>query len=132
MIDTEYEGYSKELITDESSPLLHYIEARQIPRHDALAEPELSYRIAEVKVPLLYDLVMNLLLDDFSHNHGYPEDDPNWEEHRAIDPSHWGAETAYQLILDRRIGQYHLPEGTFVVALGNTGKYLYPKFYQQC
>ena len=26
---------------------------------------------------------------------------------------------AYQLILDRRIGQYRLPEGTFVVALGN-------------
>lgn len=26
---------------------------------------------------------------------------------------------AYQLILDRRVGQYHLPEGTFVVALGN-------------
>lgn len=26
---------------------------------------------------------------------------------------------AYQLILDRRIGQYKLPEGTFVVALGN-------------
>ena len=26
---------------------------------------------------------------------------------------------AYQLILDRRIGQYQLPEGTFVVALGN-------------
>ena len=99
MIDTEYEGYSKELITDESSPLLHYIEARQIPRHDALAEPELSYRIAEVKVPLLYDLVMNLLLDDFSHNHGYPEDDPNWEEHRKIDSAPWGAEQAYQLIL---------------------------------
>ncbi len=26
---------------------------------------------------------------------------------------------AYQLILDRRVGQYTLPEGTFVVALGN-------------
>ncbi len=26
---------------------------------------------------------------------------------------------AYQLILDRKIGQYRLPEGTFVVALGN-------------
>ena len=26
---------------------------------------------------------------------------------------------AYQLILDRRIGEYQLPEGTFVVALGN-------------
>ena len=26
---------------------------------------------------------------------------------------------AYQLILDRRIGQYKLPDGTFVVALGN-------------
>lgn len=26
---------------------------------------------------------------------------------------------AYQLILDRRVGQYRLPEGTFVIALGN-------------
>ena len=26
---------------------------------------------------------------------------------------------AYQLILDRRIGEYRLPEGTFVIALGN-------------
>ena len=26
---------------------------------------------------------------------------------------------AYQLILDRRIGQYRLPEGTYVIALGN-------------
>lgn len=26
---------------------------------------------------------------------------------------------AYQLILDRRVGQYKLPEGTFVIALGN-------------
>lgn len=26
---------------------------------------------------------------------------------------------AYQLILDRRVGQYQLPEGTFVIALGN-------------
>lgn len=26
---------------------------------------------------------------------------------------------AYQLILDRRVGQYTLPEGTFVIALGN-------------
>ena len=99
LIDTEYDGYSKELITDESSPLLHYIEARQIPQHDALSEPEFSYRIAEVKVAWLYDLVMNLLLDDFSHNHGYPEDDPNWEEHRKIDSAPWGAEQAYQLIL---------------------------------
>ena len=99
LIETEYEGYSKELITDESSPLLHYTEARQRPRHDALAEPELSYRIAEVKAPWLYDFVRGLLLDDFSHNHGYPEDDPNWEEHRKIDPAPWGAEHAYQLIL---------------------------------
>ena len=26
---------------------------------------------------------------------------------------------AYQLVLDRRVGQYRLPEGTFVIALGN-------------
>ncbi|MCR4926505.1 MAG: MoxR family ATPase [Lachnospiraceae bacterium] len=26
---------------------------------------------------------------------------------------------AYQLILDRRVGQYHLPDGTYVIGLGN-------------
>ncbi|MBQ9843044.1 MAG: DUF2812 domain-containing protein [Oscillospiraceae bacterium] len=99
LIETEYEGYSKELITDESSPLLHYMEARQRPRHDALAEPELSYRIAEVKAPWLYDFVLSLMLADFDHNYAHPEDESGWKKDASIDPAPWGAESAYQLVL---------------------------------
>lgn len=99
LMDTDYDGYSCELVIDEASPLLAYREARQRPRHDALAEPELSYRIAEVRASWLYDFVLELLLEDFSHNYGYPEDVSGWEEHRSIDPAPWGAEKAYQLYL---------------------------------
>lgn len=99
LIETDYDGYSYEIISDGSSPLLSRYEARQKTRHDALAEPEMQYRIVQVKLPFLYDWVLDLMLEDFDHNYGFPEDDPNWEEHREIDPAPWGAKKAYQLFL---------------------------------
>ena len=99
LIETDYDGYSYEIISDGSSPLLSRYEARQRTRYDALAEPELEYRIVQVKVPFLYDWVLNLMLEDFDHNHAFPDDDPNWKEDRQIDPAPWGAENAYQLYL---------------------------------
>lgn len=99
LIKTDYDGYSYEIISDGSSPLLSRYEARQRTRYDALAEPELEYRIVQIKVPFLYDWVLNLMLEDFDHNHAYPDDDPNWKEDRQIDPAPWGAENAYQLYL---------------------------------
>ena len=99
LIGTDYDGYSYEIISDGSSPLLSRYEARQRTRYDALSEPELEYRIVRVKAPFLYDWVLEIMLEDFDHNYGSPEDDPNWKENRQIDPTPWGAERAYQLSL---------------------------------
>ena len=98
LIETDYEGYSYEIISDASSPLLSRYEARQKTRYDALAEPEMQYRIVHVKAPFLYNWVLDLMLEEFDHNYAYP-DEPNWKDDRSIDPDPWGAEQAYQLYL---------------------------------
>lgn len=98
LIETDYEGYSYEIISDSSSPLLSRYEARQKTRHDALAEPEMQYRIVHVKATFLYSWVLDLMLEEFDHNYAYP-DDPDWKDDRSVDPKPWGAEQAYQLYL---------------------------------
>ena len=98
LINTEYEGYSYEIISDESSPLLSRYEARQKTRYDALTEPEMQYRIVHVKVPFLYNWVLDQMLEEFDHNYAYP-DDPGWKDDRSVNPEPWGAEQAYQLYL---------------------------------
>jgi len=97
LMETTYTGYSQEILSQSSSPLLSRFEARQRPRHDALAEPEMHYHIVEVKVPALYDWVVDLMRDEFSHGIYYPEDSSYAEEHRVIDPVPWGAQKVYQL-----------------------------------
>ena len=98
LIETDYTGYSYEIISDASSPILSRYEARQKTRYDALAEPEMQYRIVHVKAPFLYNWVLDLMLEEFDHNYAYP-DEPNWKDDRSIDPDPWGAEQAYQLYL---------------------------------
>ena len=98
LIDTDYEGYSYEIISEGSSPLLRRYEARQKTRYDALSEPEMSYRIVEVKVPFLYDWVLEMMLEDFDHNYAYP-DEPNYVEFQKVDAAPWGAQEACQLLL---------------------------------
>ena len=97
LIETTYTGYSREIISETSSPLLSRFEARQRPRHDALSEPEIHYHIVEVKVAALYDWVVDLMKRDFGHNIYYPEDGSYAEVHRSIDPVPWRAKEAYQL-----------------------------------
>ena len=97
LMDTTYTGYSREVISQSSSPLLSRYEARQQPRHGALVEPEMHYHIVKVKIPALYDQVMDLMLEDFGHGIYYPEDGSYPETHRTIDPTPWGAQKAYQL-----------------------------------
>ena len=98
LIDTDYEGYSYEIISEGSSPLLRRYEARQKTRYDALSEPEMSYRIVEVKASFLYDWVLEMMLEDFDHNYAYP-DEPNYVEFQKIDAAPWGAQEACQLLL---------------------------------
>lgn len=99
LMETDYDGYSYEVISDQSSPLLARFQARQKTRYDALEEPELSYHVVTVKADFLYDWTVEKMLSDFAHNYGHPEDDPYWDEHISIEASPWGAEQAFQLTL---------------------------------
>ena len=74
--------------------------AHQIPGVDGLDEPKLSYRIIDVKMPLLYGLCRNTLEKDFAHDFGRSMNgDMNWEEHIPVDAAPWGAKEAYQLCI---------------------------------
>lgn len=99
LMKTDYTEYSRRCSTKESF-LLSYLEASEHPRYNALAEPDLEYRIVKIKVPFLYNICLNAMLKDFSHNYGTPEpEDPNWEKHVIADATPWGATKAYLLSL---------------------------------
>jgi len=97
LMTTTYTGYSREIISQCSSPLLSRYEARQRPRHDALTEPAIHYHIVEVKIPAMYDWVVEFMKEEFGHDIYYPEGDSYAETHRVIDPVPWGSQKAYQL-----------------------------------
>lgn len=99
LVETDYDGYSCEIITDRSSPLFARLQARQKTRYDALDEPELTYHVVTVKADFLYDWALEKMLEDFAHNYAYPEDDSNWKEAAPADPIPWGADRVYQLVL---------------------------------
>jgi len=45
----------------------------QRPRLDGLENPELKYRVVDVKLPMLYKWCRDAMLEDFDHNYGRPE-----------------------------------------------------------
>jgi hypothetical protein len=96
---TDYTEYSRRCNTKKSF-LLSYLEASERPRYDALSEPELNYRILQIKAPFLYEYCLETLLADFAHNYGtpYPEI-PDWEQALSIPFAPWGANKAYRLSL---------------------------------
>lgn len=119
LMESSYEDYSYEKFTDESSFLLSRIEARQDARPDGEAHPELHYHVVKAKIPALYDWCLEQMLDEFSHNYGRPEDDTGWETHASIDPTPWGAEEAYQLVLGgETTEQYILCYSDRIVEIG--------------
>ena len=74
--------------------------AHQIPGVDGLDEPKLSYRIIDVKMPLLYGVCRTALEKDFAHDFGGPMNGDNgWEKHVPVDAVPWGAREAYQLCI---------------------------------
>ena len=100
LIETDYNGYSYENRNLDKSFLVEKQDITQRPRMDALDQPKLEYSITTVKFPLLYDWCKSVLLDDFDHNYGRPEDDYEmWKSQIKIDATPWGANEAYQLKL---------------------------------
>ena len=97
----EYEGYSYRLRSEES-PLAGWMEAVQKSRLDAADSqemPYLSYSVATVKVPALYDLCRDAMLrerDEVTRDVGVPEG--YREQYQAIDPAPWQAKEAYRLV----------------------------------
>lgn len=81
-------GYSYKMVDDTQTFMLRYVEAKQIPRKDTEATQRLSYRIATVKIPLLYDWCANAMLRETK---GYQITTRNIE----------GAETVYYCVTDK-------------------------------
>lgn len=106
LTETEYDGYSYEIYSQNSSFLAEEIKAAQYPRRDALEYPELEYTLLTVKAPFLYNFCKNALLDDFAHNYGHPVPEPSeWQRAETVDSAPWGAREAYQLVLS---GEPHM------------------------
>lgn len=119
LMETDYTEYSRRCSTKESV-LLSYLEASERPRYDALAEPDLEYRIVKVKAPFLYNVCLNAMLKDFSHNYGRPEPEiADWEQALSVDATPFGANKAYRLSLgDESQNRYLLCYDDAIVEIG--------------
>lgn len=99
LTETEYTEYSR-VCTSSETVFLSSLEGQEKPRKNALWEPSLEYRIVQVKLPFLYDLCFNTMVQNLAHNMGTPEPMPDaWIQARTTDASPWGADAAYQLFL---------------------------------
>ena len=98
LVETEYDGYSYEIWSEESSLIAERMEAIQEPRMDAFDQPELGYSVVTIHVPMFYECFRSALLDDFAHNYAVPvPEDDMWKKHVETDALPWGANEAYQL-----------------------------------
>lgn len=99
LVKTEYTEYSR-VRTFSETILLSSLEGQERPRKNALWEPSLEYHIIEVKLPFLYELCRNAMIQNLAHNKGTPDPMPHaWIQARTTDAAPWGADAAYQLFL---------------------------------
>ncbi len=107
--NTAYQGYSYEMEYTAESVLCGVHRANQTPGVDGLSEPKLSYRIIDVKLPLLYGLCRESLEKDFAHDFGKSMNgDVDWEKHIPVNAAPWGANEAYQLCILNNMKERYL------------------------
>ena len=98
MLDIQYDGYIKERRGDESLLVGQFVMS-QHPRHDAeqsVHMPALEYTITEVKLPFLYDLCKNSLVN--ARQDEVVDGQVDFYDHyEPVDPTPWNAEEAYRL-----------------------------------
>ena len=98
MLDIQYDGYIKERRGDESLLVGQFVMS-QHPRHDAeqsVHMPDLEYTITEVKLPFLYDLCKNSLVN--ARQDEVVDGQVDFYDHyEPVDPTPWNAEEAYRL-----------------------------------
>lgn len=108
LIAIDYDGFVREGDTSESI-FLSVLRAYQHPRWDdesATNIPSLEYNLVTVKMPFLYGLCRDALLEKYD-----PKGDvrlPHNVQYQSIDPTPWGAFEAYQLTRETPMLHYLL------------------------
>lgn len=99
LTETGYTEYSR-VCTSSETVLLSSLTGQEKPRKNALAEPSLEYHIVKIKLPFLYDLCFDTMVQNLAHNKGTPEPMPyDWIQARMTDSFLWDANKVYQLFL---------------------------------
>lgn len=93
LLDVDYDGYIRERRQEDETFLLARLVMRESPRYDAEHYkdiPQLSYNIVLVKLPALYSLCRDTLLNQWP-------DDWYWDySYVPTDAAPWGAQEAYR------------------------------------
>ena len=106
MLDVQYDGYVRECNTTETI-FLKLVDVFQVPRYDdenGNGFPYLEYTITYVKIPSLYQLCKNTLLEKFTNSGNIRL--PQGYYYVPVDPTPWGAVEAYQLTHDYPMEKY--------------------------
>ena len=94
LTDVEFDGYTRQQSGDESL-LLGKLDFQQRPRYDAddfARIPTLEYTMIVVKLPFLYDLCKNQLLEKPGNTH-----ETMVQTYQRVPAEPWGCSDAYQL-----------------------------------
>lgn len=103
LLETDYENYSYEILSQLSSPLLGYQWCQQYAMADAPEEPEMDYVIVDVKAPFLRDWAVEQMLEDTFHLNP-----ARGRTCQALDAAPWGAVEVYQLLIDGEPRDHYL------------------------
>ena len=106
LTDIKYDGYIRER-SDEESIFLGLLDVYQWPRlddDDRTEVPDLEYTVTIVKMPFLYDLCKNKLLEKYQRSGTVRF--PQGYAYESVDPAPWGAEEAYQLTYKQPLDWY--------------------------
>ena len=101
-----YDGYIRER-REEESIFLGLLDVYQWPRldqEDRKEIPDLEYAVTIVKMPFLYDLCKNKLLEKYRSSGSVRF--PQGYAYEAVDPAPWGAEEVYHLTYKQPLDWY--------------------------
>ena len=99
MLDVQYDGYVRQRRSEESL-LLGVLDVQQWPRFDDEDRnnyPDLDYNVTIIKVPFLYDLCKERLINKYDETSDSNVPEGFKRVYLSVDPAPWGAVEAYQL-----------------------------------
>lgn len=95
LMDTDYDRWSTEAETYASPVMVQHVYSQECRTGDP-AQPQLFYKVVEVKWPALYDTAEDALRKS-AERYNNPDFPEFWSYYAPTDPAPWGALRAYQL-----------------------------------